>query len=134
MRLRVVFAALALAALVLVGCSKEDPRKDTTYTLSVTGMTVPDASKGQTWEYIIFEYSEQGEKVGQNSAFYTADPLIQKFTVKSEHAVKVKVYIDARANGKRVLSNWVQQVYYLKDGENTDINLDGSTIIGTKEP
>lgn len=134
MRLRVVFAALALAALVLVGCSKEDPRKDTTYTLSVTGMTVPDASKGQTWEYIIFEYSEQGEKVGQNSAFYTADPLIQKFTVKSEHAVKVKVYIDARIKGKRVLSEWVQQVYYLKEGENTDVSLGESTIVGTKEP
>ena len=80
----------------------------------------------------LFEYNDKDESVGNNTVDDVQDNYTEVFKA-NEQAVKVKVQI--RMSGGTTSSNrWVQQVYYLTKGGNTDIKIDGETIIGTKEP
>jgi len=79
----------------------------------------------------LFEYNEKGEKVAEK-AIDCYDGLSNTFIAKPD-AEKVKVYIVMESK-LSISKRWVQEVFYLTEGKNIDIELKGTTELGTKEP
>jgi len=118
--------------LLLVSCSDDEP-DSTTYTVNYT----LDDSSGSTIIYVdltFFEYNETGEKIATNSMSKVKKGSTKTFTA-SERAEKVKVYMKMYAESVDVSSyKWVQTVFYLKKGKNTQIPIGNNTIVGNYEP
>lgn len=115
--------------LVLASCSnsKDDEPSLTTYTFNYEF----EGSSLLTTNVILFEYSSEGEKVA-NTSIDCYKGLSQEITA-NDKSEKVKVYVKMQSGGTTT-NRWIQQVFYLKKGNNTNITLNGETIIGTKEP
>lgn len=86
-----------------------------------------------SWTDQIREYDGSGSCIASN----TISPLSQRsrtFTANS-NAVKVKVYVDIRFKSTYTQKKkWVQHVYYLEKGGNTNIRIDNNTLMGLYEP
>lgn len=106
----------ATLALSVSSCSKEDSLS--TYTFKFNAPTI----LGET-SVILFEYNDSGDKIKSNS-IECEKGYSQTFTA-NEESEKVKVYIDGK---------WVQQVFQLKKGSDTKIEITGETLIGKMEP
>ena len=120
---RLLMLMFASAALLLTSCKKE-----TTYTF------VDNFGGSGFTEYSILlcEYDASGSKVNTNKLDWptTGQPYVY---TANEHAEKIKVRIQAQM-GSSSFNRWIQQVFYLEEGENIDITLEGSTIVGSSEP
>lgn len=128
---KILFLLAILPMIVFTACSDDDDskQKQTSYTLK---WNMSESSSLISTDVWLFEYNDKDESVGNNTVDDVQDNYTEVFKA-NEQAVKVKVQI--RMSGGTTSSNrWVQQVYYLTKGGNTDIKIDGETIIGTKEP
>lgn len=120
---------MVTTSMAFVSCSKEDVEEvlPAKYTVKY------EASVGFETTLRVFEYDASGSKIfdrtisgvktGSKYGPYTAD----------ENATKVKIYISSVG----ILSDteaWVQRVYYLKNGETTDIVIAKDATIGRNEP
>lgn len=104
-----------------VSCGDDDD-EPTTYTLKwdtfVTGVS----------DVTLFEYTESGDRINN----HRIDNLTKGGTYSntaSDKAAKVKVYFELSGSVR-----WVQQVYYLKPGNNITIEVTDNTIVGRSEP
>lgn len=120
---RLLMLMLASAALFLTSCTKE-----TTYTF------VDNFGSSGFTEYSILlcEYDAVGSKVFTNKLDWPNTGQSYVYTA-NEHAEKIKVRVQAKM-GSSSFNRWIQQVYYLEEGGNINITLDGSTIVGISEP
>ena len=120
---KLLMLALASTVLLFASCKKE-----TTYTF-----IDHYGGSGFTEYSILFcEYDAAGSRVFTNKLDWptTGQPYVY---TANEHAEKVKVKVQAEM-GSSTFNRWIQQVFYLEDGGNIDITLDGSTIVGSSEP
>ncbi len=117
-----ILFVLAIATMLFAGCSKDDEPSETTYTFRCELDTY-----GMGMDCIIFEYNAESEKIANNS--FECDEGFSKTFTANEKAEKVKIYLELGSS-----SRWVQQVFYLEKGGNTEIVIDGQTKIGNKEP
>lgn len=115
---------------LLSSCKKDDPElKDTTYTY-VDNFGCP--SFASDYSIVLVECDASGSKVLTN---ILDNPELGKryvFTANS-HSAKIKVKFQYTIISTHY-NDWVQQVFYLEEGENIDIITDGETIVGNKEP
>ena len=114
-----LFGLMLLCAMMvfsLSSCSKEEGVS--TYTFKFNAPTLwGDAS------VILFECDNIGDKINSNS-IKCKKGYSKTFTAR-EGAERIKVYIDGK---------WVQQVFILNNGSNTNIEITGNTLIGKEEP
>lgn len=117
--------------LVLTSCGGDDEPDYTTYTVNYT---IDDVSNVLV-DLTIFEYNETGESVATNSLSKVKNGTKQTFTASSR-TTKVKIYIKMYSSNSSsaAVYRWVQNVFYLENGKNTDIILTNNTIIGNYEP
>lgn len=122
---------LMMLVFAFCSCSKEEPELPQTNTqYTVNFLTTPP--KGFTINLTLFEYNSSGEKIGQNHLKNCTYGVSEQFTA-SPKSEKVKVYMVSEFNGQSFPA-WVQQVYYLNKGNNTDININGEIRVGSTEP
>ena len=115
--------AFTVLSFLLTGCTKE-----TTYTF--TDKTEGNSQISVT--YFLYEYDGGGSTVSHHQINSLETGKVYEFTATS-HAEKVKVKMKL-VYGSSSESVWVQQVYRLEEGKNTDIVVDGNTIVGRNEP
>ena len=77
---------------------------------------------------ILSEYDANGSRIANNSIESPITGQSYMF-VADERSELVKVYISYGSTYA-----WVKQVYYLNKGKNTEIMIDGHTIVGPSEP
>ena len=78
------------------------------------------------------EYDVNGSCVANNSLDSPTRGKAYVFTA-NERSELVKVYLILKIQSNS-LHRWVQQVYYLEQGKNIDISIDGQTLVGPSEP
>lgn len=125
-----LFLLLAFATLAFASCSKdegEDP-KPSTYEVYYD---IPNID-GITVTLTLFEYNASGESVATNTMSNCTSGTRRSFTA-NDKTTKVKVYNKFVAAGVTQY-RWVQQVYYLNKGGNTNITISGTTMLGPSEP
>lgn len=117
--------------LILSSCGGDDEPDYTTYTVNYTIDDVQNVLVDLTF----FEYNDTGEKIATNSISEAKKGTKKTFTASSR-ATKVKVYIKMYSSNSAITPayRWVQNVFYLENGKNIDINLTNNTIIGNYEP
>ena len=120
---RIICAVITVLALLTVGCTKE-----TTYTFTDN----TEGNSSITVTYFLYEYDGGGSTVAHHQINSLETGKVYEFTATS-HAEKVKVKMKLDYGGSSE-SVWVQQIYRLDEGENTDLIIDGSTIVGRNEP
>lgn len=103
-------------------------KKETTYTFvdNFGGSGLADYS------ILLCEYDAAGSRVFTNKLDWPTTGQSYVYTA-NEHAEKIKVRIQAKLGGSS-FNQWIQQVFYLEEGGNIDITLEGSTIVGGSEP
>lgn len=121
------FMTMIVMVLSFVTSCSKDEKDPSMYTFTNTYMTLDQA--------YLFEYNSSGDKINTQ----TIDEVVKdrKYTfTATDDAVKVKVYIKYTNyfSSYPSQSKWIQQVFMLKPGSTIDIKLEGSTIIGNKEP
>lgn len=116
----------ALVTVVFSSCSKDDDENnETTYTVAF------NAYDGISTTVRIFECNDNGDKIGNNSIkFKTGD---EKAFTASPNTSKIKIYLSTESAMGNV-NKWVQQVYILKKGNNTKIEINDNTLVGNIEP
>lgn len=132
MKKKLFLFLLMFMPLLFISCGDDEP-DSTTYTVNYT----LDDSSGSTTIYVdltLFEYNEANERISTNSMSKVKKGTTKTFTA-SERAEKVKVYMKMYAESVDVSSyKWVQTVFYLKKGQNTQISIGNSTMVGNYEP
>lgn len=120
---KIIYAVIAILALLTVGCTKE-----TTYTFTDN----TEGNSSITVTYFLYEYDGGGSTVAHHQINSLETGKVYEFTATS-HAekVKVKMKLDYGSTSESV---WVQQVYPLDEGKCTSIVIDGNTIVGRNEP
>lgn len=81
---------------------------------------------------VLSEYDVKGHIVANNTIESSICGKGYTFTA-NERTELVKVYLKIVTNSSDI-SRWVQQVYYLEKGKNTEIVIDGQTLVGPTEP
>lgn len=112
---------VTLMSVSFASCSSDDD-DETTYTLKWNFETygVDDVT--------LFEYTGTGDKLGSHRVDNLTKNGSYKFTA-SEKTEKVKIYYEVGGSPR-----WIQQVFYLKSGSNTDIEVTEHSMVGRKEP
>ena len=119
------FVLVAFVALVSLSCSKSS---STTYSVSLT-----EDLYYYDMKMMVFECNDMSEKIHSNTIEDVVVGERYTFTASSDAVSKVKIYY--KAEGLWGSSNrWVQQVFMLKKGGHTSIELNGETIVGSQEP
>ena len=128
-----------LVLTVVTSCEKINLPDNTTVTTTYTFTDNKDLSSAQqyitNWTDQIREYDASGSCIATNT-IHPLSQRSQKFTANS-NAVKVKIYVDLTfkpGSGFTQKKKWIQQVYYLEKGGNTNIIIDNNTLIGLNEP
>lgn len=110
----------------------------TTYTINnqIDMSEFAPSSVGIDVNIVIKEYNSTSEcvdiKIIHNATnnmrkTLTADPMAEKITIYYE--------VKAEYNGEeKEMAVWLQQVFYLKQGSNTTIDITGETRVGISEP
>ncbi len=132
---KILFIISAIIAVSLsFSCKKDEPVKQTTYTVT---MAMPSVTSTSTVHYDLtaYEYNEAGEKVANNAIEMATNGSSKKFTASSR-SVKVKLYIKMYSDYTTVSPQylWVQQVFYLEQGGNIEIKVEEQTKVGKSEP
>lgn len=117
--------AMILPMIVLTDCSDDD---EVVSTYSFTW----DYESNMEYDFTIYEYDSNNAVVSENFIPKAKQGLKRGYTAH-EKAVKVKIYAEFDLYGlpSKV---WVQKVYGLNIGSNTDIIVTGKDKIGTVEP
>lgn len=117
--------AMILPMIVLTACSDDD---EVVSTYSFTW----DYESNMEYDFTIYEYDSNNAVVSENFIQKAKQGLKRGYTAH-EKAVKVKIYAEFDLYGlpSKV---WVQKVYGLNIGSNTDIIVTGKDKIGTVEP
>ena len=118
---------------LLSSCSndemEEDKLKETTYTFMYSAANQPT---GFTLDITLFEYNEKNERVEQTTIENVKNGTVRTI-IAGKYTQKVKVYLVTHYGDKQI-SNWVQKVYYIEMGKNTEVNVTGDIRIGSNEP
>ena len=127
---KVKFLAMLLIAtmsIAFTSCEKEEVQK-----LPAKYAIKFGSSTGYGTTLTIFECLPNGDKVYDRTLSVTQGV---KYTFEAQEGVeKIKIYIK-KINFIGIDTNsWVQRVFYLKEGETTNIIIDDNTVIGTNEP
>ena len=122
--MRKISLLLGLIAVLLFASCK----KDTTYTFTDNY----GGSGFSEYSILLCEYDNAGSKVFTNKLDDPTTGQAYVYTA-NEHAEKIKVKVQAKV-GTSSFNRWIQQVFYLEEGKNINITLDGGTIVGTNEP
>lgn len=132
---KVYFAFIIMGLMIATSCEKLSlpSNEETTYTYTDNMDWSSVQQYISSWTDQIKEYDASGSCIASN----TIHPLSQRsqtFTANS-NAVKVKIYVDVRFKSTyKQPKKWVQQVYYLEKGGNTNIRIDNNTLMGLYEP
>lgn len=127
---KILFLLAMLPMFVFMACSDDDDEKQATYTLKYD-MSGSSSSMVNVSVWL-FEYNDNDEVVGTNTVNDIPETYTETFNA---NPLSVKVKAQYRLSGGSLSSNrWVQQVFYLNKSGNVDINIDGETVVGTKEP
>ena len=114
---KLLFCLAIFAMATLTSCKKE-----TTYTFV-------DRSENTNGRLTILkEYDINGLCIANNS-IETTIPYQNYNYIANERSELVKIYVSWGSTYR-----WVQQVYYLEKGKNTNIEINGYTIVGPAEP
>lgn len=118
---------MAIVLIVLLSsCTKE-----TTYTFT-NNMDYSTYTIIRERYTVLSEYDVKGHIVANNTIESSICGKGYTFTA-NERTELVKVYLKIVTNSSDI-SRWVQQVYYLEKGKNTEIVIDGQTLVGPTEP
>ena len=123
---KLLFCLAIVALATLTSCTKE-----TTYTFT-NNMDYSSYSNIRERYTFLREYDINGHCVANNSIESSICGKSYAFTA-NDRTELVKVYLKVKTTSSEI-SRWVQQVYYLEKGKNTDITIDGETIVGPSEP
>lgn len=117
----ILILCLVLSSALLTSCTKEK-------FYSITN----NFEYGQ--ETIIYEYNEEDEPINVHPE--TLNAYENNIFTCSNDVVKIKIFVSGyHIDGFFLDSgNWIQQVFYLEKNKNTNIVLDGSTIVGPERP
>lgn len=132
---RLLYCFLSLVAIVsIVSCEKEEQPKPTTYTVTMAMSSVTSTSIPH-YDLTAYEYNEAGEKVANNALSVATSGTTKTFTA-NPRSVKVKLYIKMYTDNSGYAPKyyWVQQVFYLEEGNNIEIKVDDHTKVGSLEP
>lgn len=127
---KILFLLAMLPMFVFMACSDDDDEKQATYTLKYD-MSGSSSSMVNVSVWL-FEYNDKDEVVGTNTVNDIPETYTETFNA-NPLSVKVKAQYRLSA-GSSSSNRWVQQVFYLSKSGNVDINIDGETVVGTKEP
>ena len=122
MRRIIRFALLAFvfsAGICFSSCSKDDDPATYTLKWQTSTLFIDDV--------ILFEYTADNDVIANNKIGKPSSTE-RRFTADSK-AKKVKVYFEIDGSPR-----WVNQVYLLSPGDNTDIVVEDHTLIARKEP
>ncbi len=114
--------------ILVIGVLMTSCKKETTYTLKWNAKGVSEI----TTDVIIMEFSTDNEVVKNNAISNIQNGSEYSYTA-DEMARKCKIYLTWSYQGSST-TRWVKQVFYLKEGENTEIVVDDNTMVGTTEP
>lgn len=123
-RLLFIILAISLAAFMSFSCTKE--KENAMYTIVCNFDTAINTT------IMVFECDDQGSKLANNVIDDAEEGQEYSFTAIPE-ATRVKVYYKQETFWGTT-DKWVQQVFVLRDQENTEILLDDNMIVGNKEP
>ena len=126
MKQRHLFLFLLVSVLMLASCSKEE-QKPQPKKYAITNRV----TYGYSTTLTIFECNEVGDKIS-NVAEKFSEGETKTYTA-NDNAVKIKIYVKAESVFGDV-KGWVQQVYYLDEGNTKSITIDDNTIVGSYEP
>lgn len=121
--------ATLIASLFVSCCDKSSD--DTTYTIYVSTVGTTSAS---SMNIICYEYNSREEIINQQvwNTVYAGEN--RKFTASgSAEKIKIQIQYTLSSTGSSDI-RWVQQVWYLNAGDDIDINITGTTIVGVEEP
>ncbi|MCH3924190.1 MAG: hypothetical protein LKE30_04655 [Bacteroidales bacterium] len=102
--------------------------RETSYTF-IDNVSSKD-SNSLTMEFTFYEYNENDEQVAVHN-LSSKRGLHKKF-IANEQTKKVKITLFM--SGFKRFTTWVNQIYYLKKGTNTIIELNENTRIKSEEP
>ena len=128
---KTLFLALfsALALLSLSSCTKYDAAYTQPPTPPPAGTTAYTFSMYTSgYKVYLSEHNIIGDRI-HNTIIFNAEKNVAYSYAANNRAKKIKVQL-IRDNSQ----DWVQQVYYLEEGENIDIEITPITLVGPNEP
>ena len=137
---RLMMLLFASAAVLFVGCEKEkgysgsggQQQATTTYDVYVHDITVPSTV---SIECLVIEYSNQNEPLETYRFNVSSQEVIHRQYTATKNSVKVKVAFNVRSTtSSQSAVRWIQKVFYLSIGGNTQVEITGSSPSGSSEP
>ena len=129
------------ATVLLTGCKKDEslfsggsqpPTTQTTFNVYVHDLSVPS---GMSLECLAIEYSNQNEPLETPRFNETSQQVINKRYIANSRSVKVKIAFNISGSSPSQSAHlWIQKVYYLNSGSNTQVEVTGSSPSGPYEP
>ncbi|MBQ3709146.1 MAG: hypothetical protein II887_00415 [Bacteroidales bacterium] len=123
---KLLFCLTIIVLTTLASCTKETTYSFTDYT-DYSGLSIRERI------FWLKEYDINGSCVSNNRLESPVRGKAYVFTA-NERSELIKIYISVKFQNGSPLYSWVQQVYYLKEGGNVDISIDGNTLVGPSEP
>lgn len=129
----------------LTSCSNDkdepdDPSKgESTYTVSVNfelAQIIGASNVQAVTDLTFFEYNDKDELINYQDWYNVTDGSVKKFSANNlAKKITVLMVITAK-NGSTTatLKRYSAQIYYLKQGENVNINLDGTLRVSSYNP
>lgn len=139
MKTKGLLLMLFTAAVLLTGCKKDESlsgggsqAQETTYDVYIHDLSVPS---GMRLECLVIEYSNQNEPLKTNRFNVASQQVINRSYMATDNSVKVKVGFNIYSTTSSQSTHlWVQQVFYLNKGGNTQVEITGSSPSGPHEP
>lgn len=148
MKAKKLLLMLFATTVLLTGCKKDEslsgsgsqpsgggnqpPTTQTTFNVYVHDLSVPS---GMSLECVVIEYSNQNEPLETHRFNVASQQVINKRYTANTRSVKVKVGFNITGSSPSQSAHlWVQKVYYLNSGGNTQVEVTGSSPTGPYEP
>lgn len=139
MKTKGLLLMLFTAAVLLTGCKKDESlsgggsqAQETTYDVYIHDLSVPS---GMRLECLVIEYSNQNEPLKTNRFNVASQQVINRSYMATDNSVKVKVGFNIYSTTSSQSTHlWVQQVFYLNKGGNTQVEITSSSPSGPHEP